>query len=76
MDLNELWILCAMVPVQALIAYLIKRHYESPKAGDTYILSDSDGHQIKFKLTKHASDEERVNIIKEKLRELSRLQTA
>ena len=76
MELHELWILCALVPVQAFIGYLIKRYYESPNAMDTYILSDSNGHKIKFKMKRHASDQEHEDIISEKLRELQQLQTA
>jgi len=76
MELHELWIVCGFVVLQAFLGTLIRHYQNSPNATDTYILSDSSGHKIRFKVKRHASEEARQNIFNEKLRELEQLQTA
>lgn len=76
MDLQTLMIVAALAPLMVLMRILIRRIFKASDAIDIYTLSDAKGHKIEVVLKKQASAEERAYIINEKVRELTRQQTA
>lgn len=75
MDLRELAIVVGMAPVMVLIRLLIQR-LSKGSAFNIYTLSDSKGNKVDVVLPRHASAEEQVRIINEKVRELTERQSA